>query len=77
MPYSPYQKTFNYHQPITDLSAYQSALRSYRVYWEDDEKDKCEELVEDAEKLLEHCEFLIEKLSQEVSRRKFPSFNTY
>lgn len=66
MPHSPHQKTI--HAPIDNLGDYTSALARHRAEIEDDVRDKYrdETLLAISEELLEHCEFLEEKLRIKV-----------
>ena len=73
MPHSPYQKTIHFHAPIHDLAAYHRDLRMYRVYWDKGEEYGFHALMDGAETLLKHCDFLEEKLRLEVSHQSFPS----
>ena len=74
MPHSPYQKTITFHPPIRNLAAYHRDLKIYRVYWDEWEEDKFMELMNDAETLLKHCDFLEEKLRLEVSHQSSITF---
>lgn len=66
MPHSPYQTTV--YAPINNLDSYRSDLNDHRNSLEDGERDKDRDelLLDIGEKLLEHCEFLEEKLRIKV-----------
>jgi hypothetical protein len=65
---SPYVKTV--HPPIQDLDQYFTLVREYRAECDRGENNKYAqaELTDTAEELLEHCEFLIEKLNIKVRK---------
>ena len=65
---SPYLKTIN--PPIQDLDYYSALVREYRAELDRGENNKYAqtELTDMAEHLLEHCDFLIEKLSIKVRK---------
>lgn len=66
MPHSPYQTTV--YAPINNLDSYSRDLSHHRNSLEDGEHDKYRDqlLLDIGEKLLEHCEFLEEKLEIKV-----------
>ncbi len=61
MPHSPYQKIV--YPPITDLNIFKKAYRS--LFHEGEDVD-VEGLLLEGERLLEHCEFLEDRLSINV-----------
>jgi hypothetical protein len=62
MPHSPYRRVV--YPPIDDLDEYRHILRQSRSQFEEGEKDMDaqESLLETGDNLLEHCDFLDEKL---------------
>lgn len=68
MPHSPYTQTV--HPPIADLDSYKTNIGGYKARFEDGDTDKYDAgcLLEIAEDLMEHCEFLDGKIRSKVSR---------
>lgn len=66
MPHSPYSQIV--YPPIRDLDEFRRDLNGHRVSWENDERDKerDELLLDIGESLIEHCDFLEEKLKIKV-----------
>ena len=65
-PHSPYTKAI--FPPIGDLKSYKQALNHFRADFENQIRNKGaeEDLIGIGEDLLEHCEFLDEKLTVKV-----------
>lgn len=66
MPHSPYRKTI--YPPISNLDEFRQGLAHHRVSWESGERDKQRDelLLDIGEVLVEHCDFLEEKLAIKV-----------
>ena len=66
MPQSPYRTTV--YPPIQNVDEYKRELNHHRASWEDEERDKYrdEALLVIGEALVEHCNFLEEKLDIKV-----------